>query len=105
MLKKFAAFSAFALMPILLLTSCDTHIGNAHYDVPWWVIAIPIVLILVIAHVCVICKRFQCPACQTEFRPKWYEISAWLHNHGERVVKCPHCGRRGFCPPSSKGRK
>lgn len=103
MKKKFVVF-AFAILPVLFLTSCDIHFGNAHYDVSPWIIAIPVLgisaAICMIAHVSIIRKRFKCPMCQATFRPKWYEISAWLHDGKRHVVKCPHCGRRGFCSPA-----
>ncbi len=45
-----------------------------------------------------ICKQdYKCPGCGSIIRPKWHHISAWLHNGSDRVIKCPHCGRKGFC--------
>ena len=90
---------ALAVTLTLTLTSCDFHFGSIHYDVHWRVIAIPVAAILVIAHVSIVKKRYKCPMCKTEFRPKWYEISSWLHQGNRRAMKCPRCGRRGFCPP------
>ncbi len=60
--------------------------------------------ILTAAHILIIRKTYVCPTCGTKFRPKWYEISAWLHDGSLRVVKCPICHRRGFCPPCDKRR-
>ena len=99
-MKRAVILFVFTIILTLMLTSCDIHHGNIHHDVHWWVIAIPVVIILVIAHISFIAKRYRCPMCGTEFRPKWYEISSWLHDDNGRAVKCPHCGRRGFCPPA-----
>ena len=102
-MKRKLFIFAFAAPSMLFLTSCDIHFGDAHYDVSPFVIAIPVLIICVaicvITQISIIRKRFKCPVCQATFHPKWYEISAWLHDGKRRVVKCPHCGRRGFCSP------
>jgi hypothetical protein len=36
------------------------------------------------------------------FKPRFYQISFWLHNGGSRAGKCPHCGKRGFFRPAGK---
>lgn len=98
-MKKTVVLSALTVTLALLLTSCDARFGGVHYDVSWWVLAIPPAVILMTAHISLVRKRYRCPVCRAEFRPQWYEISVWLHDGGNRAVKCPHCGRRGFCPP------
>ena len=103
MKRKLVSF-ALAVMPMFLCASCDIHFGDIHYDVTPWVIVIPVaaicVVICVSAHVSIIRKRFRCPMCQATFRPKWYEMSVWLHDGKRHVAKCPRCGRRGFCSPA-----
>jgi len=88
----------------LSLASCDVHFGNHHYNVPWQIIAIPVLLICAViciaAHRSIISKTYVCPDCGTKFRPGWYNISSWIHLNGERVLKCPHCRRKGFCRPA-----
>lgn len=90
------------LIPAVLLislTSCQAHLGEKVFFLPWWAIALPIILVLVIAHLCIIRKLYRCPYCQARFQPKWYEFSSWLHMGDHRALKCPHCGKRGFFPP------
>ncbi len=99
-MKRIVVLSVLTVTLTLLLTSCDLHFGDAHYDIHWWIIAIPIAIILIIAHISLVRKHYRCPIYGTEFRPKWYEISSWLHKDERHVVKCPHCGHRGFCPPA-----
>ena len=103
MMKRKLILFALAASSMLFLTSCDIHFGDAHYDVSPFVIAIPVFIICaaicVIAQVSIIRKWYKCPMCQATFRPKWYEMSVWLHDGKRHVVKCPHCGRRGFCSP------
>ena len=88
-----------ALCTSFFLTSCTVNWGTTHFDVHWSVITIPVILILLIAHLVIIRKTYICPDCQTEFRPKWYEISSWLHIGAKRAMKCPHCHRKGFFSP------
>lgn len=85
---------------LFTLTSCEVHLGAAVFEVPWWLIAIPVVLLLVIAHLIILCKNYRCPYCGQIFRPKWYEISAWIHMGNCRAMKCPHCGKKGLFPPA-----
>ena len=84
------------LLP-LFLTSCDAHIGSRHYDVPWYDIAIIIAVISTVGYLIIIKGTYKCPECEEEFSPKWYELSACLHEGKKRLVKCPKCGKRGFC--------
>ena len=103
-MKRKLILFAILLLLILSLTACEVHYFDKRADVSWWVIAIPTVIVCVIvfaiAHVIIVRKQYRCPVCRTVFRPKWHEISAWLHDGDRRVMKCPHCGRRGFCPPA-----
>ena len=82
---------------LLMLTSCKVNWGSVQYDVPWWVVAIPVGLILVISHILIVRRTYVCPECKGKIRLKWYDISAWFHFGNGRFMKCPHCGRKGFC--------
>lgn len=46
-MKRTIALFVFTIILTFMLTSCDVHFGDTHYDVHWWVIAIPVVIILV----------------------------------------------------------
>ena len=81
----------------LALTSCTVNWFGETREAPWYVIAIPVVLILVIGYIIIMSKTFICPKCNTEFKPKWYQLSATLHYMDTRVGKCPKCGYKGFC--------
>ncbi len=90
---------SFFAMITMMLTSCqvEVHWFEHRTFVPWYVVWIPVVFILLIAHICVINREYKCPKCGTVFRPKWYAFSAWLHMDSKRVVRCPSCGFKGFC--------
>lgn len=84
---------------LLLLTSCEVHFGNIHYDLHWWVIAIPVILFCVLRHCFAVSHTYACTECGTKFRPRWYEISTWINGYGGKAVvaKCPHCHRKQRC--------
>ena len=94
---KKAILTIYALISTMSLTACNVNWFGSTIDVPWWLIVIPLVLIFVVAHVCIVKTIYECPECHNEFRPKWYEISSWVHLNGKRIVRCPKCNRRGFC--------
>ncbi len=56
----------------LSLCACEVRVNwfGEHAYVPWYLVVVPVLLIFVIAHVCMICRTYR----------------------------CPKCGRRGFCP-------
>ena len=84
-------------MSALSLCSCKVNWFGESFDAPWYVIAIVIAVIAVIVYVPIISSTYVCPKCNTEIKPKWYQLSVCIHMNGERLVKCPHCGRKGFC--------
>lgn len=96
-MKKIITSIVFLACMAISLTSCQVNWFNKHFDVPWWVITIPVIIILLIAHICIISKTYQCPECKATFKPKWYEISSWLHMGNKRFIKCPKCSKKGFC--------
>ncbi len=79
------------------LTSCRVNWFNTSYDVPWYFVAVPIIIIFVIAYFVLMSGTYVCPDCKTEFKPKWYQLSVAVHFMDKRLVKCPKCGRKGFC--------
>lgn len=102
-MKKISIVFLLMFASVLSLTSCEVHFGQNSFDVPWWVIAVPVLFITIIIMVMVqkdiIGNSYSCPQCGECFKPKWYEFSAWLHINDSRVVRCPKCGRKGFCKP------
>jgi len=81
----------------VILCSCKANwFGDTIY-VPWYFIVLPVLLILIVSYIILINGTYICPDCNTEFKPKWYQFSVCLHINGQRVVKCPKCGRKGFC--------
>lgn len=86
---------------LLLLSSCTVNWFDGPHDVPWWTVAIPTVLLFiilaVIARRCFTGKAYICPQCRETFSPAWWRAALTVHLNSNRVFKCPHCGRRGFC--------
>ena len=102
-MKKLAVVCS-AIFLSLCLTSCEVHWFEKSYDVPWWVIAIPTLLILAAAWFfagkAIAKKEYRCSKCQTDFYPVWWKAAFSVHVNDDRVFKCPHCGRKGFCKPT-----
>ena len=96
-IKKILLLALFS-SSTLLLCSCQVNWFGTTKDVPWYYIAIPVAVIAVVGYVILMKSRFLCPQCHTEIKPKWYELSVCVHMGDKRIVKCPQCGRRGFCP-------
>ncbi len=95
-MKKYILFVVTAIS-MLSLTSCKVNWFGETLDVPWYFIAAPVALILVVSYIILISRSYVCPECKTEIRPKWYDVSVCFHLGNKRVLKCPKCGRRGFC--------
>ena len=91
-------FLIFLILTIALsLSSCTVNWFGETYEVPWYFIAIPVVLIAVFAYFILMNMTFICPYCGTEFKPKWYQLSVSVHMNGKRLAKCPSCERQSFC--------
>lgn len=86
---------------LLTLTSCQVNWFGETKDVEWWVVAIPVVIMIVasllIGRVTLSDREYDCPECQKTFTPGWKKIMFTVHSGSKRVLKCPHCGRKGFC--------
>lgn len=85
----------------VLLTSCQVNWFDRQYDVPWWGIAIPVVVFSAIVFFAagkhIASKKYVCPKCNKTFCPKWWKAALSIHMNDDRVFKCPYCGRKGFC--------
>lgn len=83
------------------LTSCQVNWFDKHYEISWWGIAIPVILFSSVVFVWVgkhiASKKYVCPKCNKTFYPKWWKAAISVHINDDRVFKCPHCGRKGFC--------
>ena len=108
----------FALFTMLSLTSCKVNWFGEQIDTPWYAVAIPVavlatpwyavaipvavlaIAILIIGKLTFSKKKYICPECKTVFAVKWWEALFALHYNSDRVLKCPHCGRCGFCKVS-----
>jgi len=86
------------------LTSCQVNWFDKHYDVHWLVIAVPVVIfsfiVWIVAGKYIAAKKYICPQCNRSFNPKWWKSALSVHLGDDRVLKCPHCGRKGFCSVS-----
>ena len=91
-----------------LFTSCKVNWFDQQYDLPWWMIAIPVVILLTVTWFFggkyIASKEYICPKCGKNFHPKWWNAAFSVHINNDRVFKCPHCGRKGFCSPSKKSK-
>lgn len=79
------------------LTSCKVNWYDQQYDVPWWVIAVPVVILFFVVGKHIASKKYVCPNCYKTFYPKWWKAAFSIHINDDRVFKCPHCGKKDFC--------
>lgn len=96
MRKTFISVTLLCSM-LVLLASCQVNWFDKHYEVSWWVIAIPAVIVFVWAGKHIASKKYICSKCNGAFYPKWWKAAISLHVNDDRVFKCPHCGNKGFC--------
>ena len=91
----------FSIIMLIVLTfslsGCTVNWFGESYDVPWFVIAVPVAVICVIGHVYIMSGTYVCPECGEIFKPKWYQISAYVHFMSERLIKCPKCKKINYC--------
>lgn len=95
-MKKLISLLTFIFL-ILTLSGCTVNWFDRQYDVPWFVIAIPVAIIFIIAHIHIMSGTYACPNCSAVFKLKWYQISAYLHLGSKRYIKCPNCKKTDFC--------
>ena len=83
----------------LALTSCTLPVNwlGETYDVAWYVVILPVLAILIAAHILLLSRTYVCPKCKNRFKVKWYQISVWVHFCGRRVAKCPFCQQTSYC--------
>ena len=96
-MKRFIRFAFVISAMLLTLTSCTGNWFGKTFEFPWWMLAIPLAVIAVISYYLIFKSTYACPYCGFEFKPKRYELSALLHFMGSRLMKCPSCGKRGYC--------
>lgn len=57
------------------LTSCKVNWFDQQYDVPWWVIAVPVIIFSAIIWIAagkhIASKKYVCPKCNKTFYLKW----------------------------------
>jgi uncharacterized Zn-finger protein len=95
-MKKIFLFFVILTMA-LSLSSCTVNWFGDTMDVPWYFVAIPILLIAVFGYIILMAKTYICPLCKTEFKAKPYQLYVAIHMGRRRIAKCPKCGRKGFC--------
>ena len=89
---------------VFSMTSCQAHYLDKQFTVPWWAIVIPSVLIIAVAWFAatkhVMSQKYVCSECGKTFSPKFGNAVFSVHMNDNRVLQCPHCGKKGFCPLS-----
>jgi len=95
-MRKFFSMIAWIVF-IISLSGCTVNWFDQQYDAPWFVIAIPVTIIFLIAHKYIMSGTYVCPVCGASFKPKWYQISAYFHYMGKRLIKCPKCQKTNYC--------
>lgn len=83
------------------LTGCEVHWNGQSFDVPWFVIAVPVALF---SFLCVLIsglamgrKRYVCPKCNATFRPQRWRIVFAPHIGEEHLLRCPKCKALEMC--------
>ena len=78
-----------------LLTACEARM---QVDVAWYYVVPILAVVVIVTQVCLLRCTFVCPRCGAEFSPRWYQLSVTVHMGSRRLLRCPHCGGRHFCP-------
>ena len=99
-------FLVLTVLSAVSLSACQVNWFDKTIEVPWYVVALPTILILfvslAVAYRVIFSRTYVCPICKTEIKPKWNDFSLSVHVNGKRLAKCPHCGKKSFCEPKSK---
>ena len=96
-MKRFLKIALICTPLLLCLTSCTVNWFGETREAPWWAIAVPVAVVCVLGYYFIMNATYICPYCGYEFKPKWYELSALVHMCRARLMKCPACGKRGYC--------
>jgi DNA-directed RNA polymerase subunit RPC12/RpoP len=109
-MKKIRFVILFLLLASMLtLTSCRVNWFGESYDVPWYVVAIPTLIIcgiaFFIAGMSIAKKLYVCPKCGSEFHPDFWLAMCSMHIGSDRYFKCPKCGHKGFCTVSRNNKE
>ena len=98
-MRKYILAVCVPLWLVPMLTSCEVHFGDVHYsNVPWWVIAIPTVLLLLFAWCAtgkaIAGRKHYCPKCGLKSPVPDYciteidrDISKMVAAHSNNLVK------------------
>ena len=97
MIVKNFLFVLMSICCIFLLSGCRINWFDESFDVSWYVVFIPIVIVFIIVYVFIIKPTYICSKCNAEIKPKWYDFSIVVHFMGKRLIKCPHCKKINFC--------
>ena len=81
----------------LSLTSCTVNWFTTTVEAPWYAIAIPVALLLIVCYIILMRHTYVCPHCKTAFKAKPYQLYVTVHVNGKRLAKCPNCGKKSFC--------
>lgn len=82
---------------VLTLSSCTVNWFGDTLDVPWYYVAVPVLLVFILLYSLIMSKTYICPHCKTEFKAKPYQLYVTIHFDGKRLAKCPNCKRKSFC--------
>jgi len=95
---KRAFWSSTLLLAVtFFLSSCKVNWFGDTVDVPWYLVAVPILVILALSYFILMSKTYICPHCKTEFKAKPYQLYVTVHLNRKRLAKCPNCGKKSFC--------
>ena len=92
-MKRGFACLLFALA--FLLTACE---ARAELEIKWYYLLPALIFLVIFSRVCLLRTTFLCPRCGAEFSPRWYQLFLTVHMGSRRLLRCPHCGGRHFCP-------
>lgn len=100
-MKRILTGASLLSLLVLSLTSCKVNWFDRQIDAEWWQIAIP--LVIWIAILTLVCKIiftdniYRCTKCEKTFIPEWWKPASTVHINNDRLLKCPHCGKKSFC--------
>ena len=77
-MKKLWLFGVLVAL-MLSLTSCRVNWFGSTLDVPWYYVAIPVLLVFVVAYVILMKQTYICPHCGTEFKAKPHQLYVTVH--------------------------